>query len=400
MAERTLYEDPMAQARDSRAQDIRNAVPTNPAGSNPTARMASVIQTGTQAPKQATLINTTTGDRKAVVVGSQDAQQLFGQGYVLEQSPGVPVASAQRAPQAPAPAPTPTPYASPFQSNQDRIEKLRTQAGAVKQNAFEAVYGMPEEEWNNQPPSMQRELRRQRVMTLSGQLGDIESAIRVAQDEIKTAKEEATNTLNSYIQFGVLGQIEDAELQDLASRSGLSVTALKSLANKKEPPELRSGAGGSLYAVAWDPDKGEFSIDTLIGPTFAGDGGGGSGSGSSVSPAMQAIAQAPLANPDDPKAQAAFANASATQQGQIIGLMQAPAESASGAGPTELPPIDIPALSKSLRQGTINEEDIIGTYGEGTGRSAIRQARQYQPPSIFNKINTGIDKFSDWFSRL
>jgi len=47
--------------------------------------------------EMATLINPDTGDRRPVEVGSQGAQQLFGQGYVLEQSPNVPAAGAVQA---------------------------------------------------------------------------------------------------------------------------------------------------------------------------------------------------------------------------------------------------------------------------------------------------------------
>lgn len=49
-------------------------------------------------PQMATLVNPTTSERKAVQVGSQDAQQLFGQGFVLETKPGA-------APSTPSPAP-------------------------------------------------------------------------------------------------------------------------------------------------------------------------------------------------------------------------------------------------------------------------------------------------------
>lgn len=49
-------------------------------------------------PKQlATLLNVQTGARVVVEAGSQEAQRYFGQGFVLEQSPGVPVASASTA---------------------------------------------------------------------------------------------------------------------------------------------------------------------------------------------------------------------------------------------------------------------------------------------------------------
>lgn len=64
-------------------------VTSAPAVADVTGKMSTVNGlAATQKPPQvpmATLINATTGDRKAVAVGSQDAQQLFGQGYVLEQ---------------------------------------------------------------------------------------------------------------------------------------------------------------------------------------------------------------------------------------------------------------------------------------------------------------------------
>jgi hypothetical protein len=47
--------------------------------------------------EMATLIHPDTGDREAVSAGSQDAQKLFGEGFVLEGSPNTPVAGATQA---------------------------------------------------------------------------------------------------------------------------------------------------------------------------------------------------------------------------------------------------------------------------------------------------------------
>jgi len=46
---------------------------------------------------RATLINPTTGAREAIDIGSAREKELFGQGFVLEQSPGVPVQGATSA---------------------------------------------------------------------------------------------------------------------------------------------------------------------------------------------------------------------------------------------------------------------------------------------------------------
>ena len=60
--------------------------PTAPSGSTEQVSNAisSIIQTGSAQPKLATLVNPNTGERKAVAVGSQEAQALFGQGFILE----------------------------------------------------------------------------------------------------------------------------------------------------------------------------------------------------------------------------------------------------------------------------------------------------------------------------
>ena len=84
-----------------RAPQPAPIAPTAPI-STPTAPIVTpTATTAPIAPKMATLVNKQTGDRKAVAVGSQDAQSLFGQGYVLEGAPAQPAPGAITAPIAP-----------------------------------------------------------------------------------------------------------------------------------------------------------------------------------------------------------------------------------------------------------------------------------------------------------
>ena len=63
--------------------------PVRPPGTDSLASsIQNLVNTGSAAQKLATLVNPSTGDRKAVAVGSQEAQALFGQGFVLEGAPG------------------------------------------------------------------------------------------------------------------------------------------------------------------------------------------------------------------------------------------------------------------------------------------------------------------------
>lgn len=82
-------------------------------------------QKTTQVP-MATLVNATTGDRKAVAVGSQDAQNLFANGYVLEGA---------KAAAAPTPAPTPTNAGQAAANQPTGLTPLPTAPTAADQQA-------------------------------------------------------------------------------------------------------------------------------------------------------------------------------------------------------------------------------------------------------------------------
>ena len=269
--------------------------PTATGGTDISQQLSNIVQTGTAAPQpvsdptgpQATLVNPDTGERRAVSVGSQDAQQLFGQGFVLEGAGGQPAGvqapgtSAQASGTESAATGGASLESTIQQSPQgpDRISFLQGEANRVRGEAFSAVYGHTPDEWQDLPPGTQRFLRNQRVQNLARQLGNFNSAIQTVKEEMKTTRETALENLNLAMQFGVVDQMDDATLATLQASTGLSADVIRSFGSQPEPPELRS-VGGNLYAIQYNPETGAFESQLVIG----GGGSGPSRSGPSGPP--------------------------------------------------------------------------------------------------------------------
>lgn len=295
----------LAESADVRSQAVRTAVPTNPAGTATTpatfqaaggttdtgtdfqSGVSSILQTGTSTPTQATLINPTTGDRQAVVSGSEQAQQLFGQGYVLEASPGVPVEGAVTATETvteEAPDVTTTTTGTEVittSDTQSRIDSLRGEAEVLRSQAFEAAYGFTPDEWANLDASAQRRLRNQRVQGLVASLGNVNAAITQAQAEeeaakadAQTEKENALNTLNLYLEYGVVDSVGSEVIASLAETAGLDASAIVAMSESANMPALEQ-LGSDLYQVEFNPETGLWET-TLVQSGYSGGGGGGS----------------------------------------------------------------------------------------------------------------------------
>jgi hypothetical protein len=109
------------------------------------------VQASAQKPQEqamATLINPQTGDRKAVGVGSQDAQILFGKGYSLENNPETKIAQsmASNTPNAPA------------QKPMTELERLQQQINEARSEITSAL-----------TPSGEEQLLRERINTILNQ---------------------------------------------------------------------------------------------------------------------------------------------------------------------------------------------------------------------------------------
>lgn len=254
----------------SRAASIQSAIqsttpsattvpaPKRPTYSSDFASSLKNIITGTSsAKKMATLVNPTTGARQAVTVGSQEAQQLFGQGFVLETaSPATQKTTTTAA----------TTTAAPSQ-----ISLLKSKATKTRADMFNAVYGYSTEEWETLDPEAQRRLRNLRVQGLAAELGNYNDAIKTVKEETKTAKEDALNTLNTYLEYGVLNDISEDELNSLASSTGMSVNALKSISTKSGTEELKE-FNGNLYSVSYD-ESGKPVLNLVMAGKKSGGGG-------------------------------------------------------------------------------------------------------------------------------
>lgn len=240
------------------------------------------------AQKMATLVGAD-GTRKAVAVGSADAQNLFGQGYKLETA--APAAGAGATPTTPATPATSatttpaTPAATATTSYADKKAGLRKQLADLENEQFVRTTEYTPEELRNLTPGQQAELRRQRVTALSGQLGNITAALQTVKDEEDAAKSEqdkartnALETLNTYLKYGVLDQLSAEEQKQLATDSGMNPAALKKIndaAAAGDPPELKE-VGGNLYSLAYDTASGTWK-STLVQSKPVSSGGGASG---------------------------------------------------------------------------------------------------------------------------
>lgn len=304
-----------------RSQEIRDAVPTNPAGSrdstfspdkgawshyrtistptpqapasggqrptasgNLQAAIGNIISTGSSNPKQATLINPQTGDRQAVPVNSPQAQALFGEGYILEQTPGTPTAGARSAttgtifkgneviPEGG--LPTTYPAVPTATTTTTKIDELRTRASQVRTEAFEAVYGYTPDEWQDLDPSEIRRLRNQRVQNLARELGNYNDAILQVKEETKTAKEDALTALATYSELDLLDKLTEEEIQNIATSTGLSADVLMNLTEKKEEGYELKQLGDKLVAIRFNDETGEIELGGTYSPLKTSGSGG------------------------------------------------------------------------------------------------------------------------------
>lgn len=267
----------------------QQAAPASVSG-NLAASIGNIIQTGSANPApapapaaaggavKATLINPQTGEKVVVDSGSQQAQQYFGQGFQLYSGdqaaqPGAAGAGAGA-------GSVPGLPKEQTQKNPQDVGYLREQAAKTRSEIFSGVYGYTPDEWQDLPPSTQRQLRNQRIQGLVNQLGNINDAIQVAKEEEQNARQTSLDQLNTYLQYGVLDQLDEATLSNLSASTGLDAKALKVISEQKDPPELRS-VDGNLYAVQWNPDTGAYETTLVVRGGGASGGGGGGGGGSS-----------------------------------------------------------------------------------------------------------------------
>lgn len=184
----------------------------------------------------------------------------------------------------------------------DQIATKRQEAARLQTEAFTTATEYTPTELRNLTPGQQAELRRQRVTAIAGQLGNVQAAIASLKDEEtrattaeEAARSKATDTLNTYLKYGILDQIDPTELEALGAASGLSSSALEAIAAQAstgEPPELRE-VGGNLYSVSWNPETGTFDTNLVVAKQGGGSGGS-SGSGVSGSGSRETLTQKEL----------------------------------------------------------------------------------------------------------
>lgn len=223
----------------------------------------------------ATLINPATGARIAAK-DSADAQRLFGQGFVLEQTPGVPVSGAKVSNTT---TNNTTNVQQTNQQNTSRIPFLRSEIEKLRAEAYSSVLSETPDDLQNLSPQQQRSLRNQKVQGIFKAIGNLGAAIQIAQDQENKAKsqaqqdkENALKSLNTYLKYGVLSKVDPRERQQLASASGLSIPALDAIANQPKETELKT-LGADLYQISYG-DDGQPVVKLLASGKSSGSGSG------------------------------------------------------------------------------------------------------------------------------
>lgn len=186
-------------------------------------------------------------------------------------------------------------------SRTDQISTLRKKVADVQGQAFERQTEYTPENLRNLSPAAQAELRRQRVTALSGEMGNYNAAIEILKEEEEAAKTDAEKertyalqSLNTYLQYGVLGSLSEEDQTALAESAGLDTNALKAISEAAaagEPPELRE-VGGNLYALSWNAETGAFDTQLVLAKGGSGSGGGGGGGGGGASGVTETYAGA------------------------------------------------------------------------------------------------------------
>lgn len=278
----------IASASQTAAPSVTAVKPPSLAGAGATSvsnAIGSIIRTGSAAPLNTAGLAEAASRRAAGTANATDLANLAyaeSQGWKETTAPTGTITGSITAPTTtPITAPTIAPTTAAVSS---RIPGLRTEAEALRKQAFEQVYGgVTAEEFQNLDPAAQRRLRSQRVQGLVGALGNVNDAINFAIKEEEDAKadtqlarENALETLETYLKYGVTDSVPEDQLNQLATAAGLSPEAFKEMASAAEagePPELRE-VGGNLYSLSFDPESGEWISKLVQSKPPSGDGGG------------------------------------------------------------------------------------------------------------------------------
>lgn len=169
----------------------------------------------------------------------------------------------------------------------DQISTLRQKAADLDTQAFERATDFTP---SNLTPSQQAQLRRSRVLALSGEKGNYLAAIETLKTEEAAAKSEeekkynrALDIMNSYLEYGVFDQLTSEEQTALATTVGMSEAALKKISSAaaNKPQELKE-FNGNLYSITYD-DKGKPVMTLVMAAAAKASGGGGGGSSATTS---------------------------------------------------------------------------------------------------------------------
>lgn len=277
--------------------------------------------------QMATLIHPDTQARQAVEVGSQDAQKLFGQGYVLEQSPGIPVKGATQAGTGRVTTGKPATSAGKFvelvnKRSKEKVQKkqeeilnapdsydqiLEKRYGALTTALLDGATALTPENLRWLDPAQQAAVRDGNINLLktarAGTTAEMQMRSNRKKEEEATKEREeakrlaqAETTFNLYSKYGMWDKLSEEQKIDLETTLGLPTGTVASLdAAAQETPggawELRSTDQG-LTAVYLDPATGETKFNVVVPAKATGDGTtgvGGSYTGTTFGSAQEEI---------------------------------------------------------------------------------------------------------------
>lgn len=227
---------------------------------------APLVQDESIKKQMATLIHPDSGARQAVEVGSQDAQGLFGQGYVLEQSPNVPAKGSIQSTTGKVSTGEAITPAGKFVDEVNkrvatRVEEKRNELLNAPEN-FDTQLALQkgalttallEEATSLSPEELRWLTPQQRSAIDSGDKALIKSAMgginTILQERKRLRDEETANKnleeakafskIETLRQWDLLGTTSTEELQALADASGLSLEQVKGLKPDLEARQTR-----------------------------------------------------------------------------------------------------------------------------------------------------------------
>jgi len=268
--------------------------------------MPPLIEDSQTQKEMATLLHPDTGARQAVEVGSEDAQKLFGEGFVLEQSPDTPVAGATQATTGKVTTGSPLSAGGVFAQTVQELAaqkvtdkrneilnapenydtQIALQRGALFQALAEGTTALTPENLRWLTPQQQQAIRDGNKSVIQSAIIGLNSILQARTDlrkeeEARVEKEEAkrlaqmetTFDIYNTIGFDKLDETKRAELEvSLGLPTGTLDSVIESAQEGELKWELGTDANNNIIRYRFDEVTGEYESEIISRKTPTGGG--------------------------------------------------------------------------------------------------------------------------------